>query len=177
MEIKTRNKLVDNVEQFLQKPRGYKKSWLRSLFALLLCTIAFSVIIGLSYTYGPLSGKTSTSLDLVGRFGQASNAQLLNTATYMSIAGLCILIFPFICAMATWLIGINQVSTSKYFHLFLWLSIALAIILSIVCIILIVRASIFNETEFPAPPPEDGGESSRQLSLIKHITNISYIMC
>lgn len=158
--MREKTKLLDNIDNFLQSKNGYKKSWLRSFIAIFLCAICFGVVLGISYNLGPLSNKSfnlsqesyETTLAL------PTNAYLLQCATYMSIAGISIMVFPFICGMATWMIGINQVTKSKYFHLFIWLMVTVAIILAIVSIVFLIRASIFTLNEFPnvAPPTESG---------------------
>lgn len=150
--MKEKMKLLEATNRFLQKERGYKRSWIRSFIAILIFSIIFGVVLGISYNLGPLSGSTAPSgVNYIRILAQASNANLLKVATYMSIAGICLMVFPFICGFATWMIGINQVTKSSYFHLFIWSSVAIAGILALIAMILLIRASIFNFTEFTDP--------------------------
>lgn len=152
--MRERTKLINNVENFLQTKKGYKKSWVRSFLVIILCAICFGVVLGISYNLGPMSGKIAQVNTYEWNLSQ--NGGLLESATYISIAGICIMVFPFICGMATWMIGINQVTKSKYFHLFIWIMVSIAVILAIIAIIFLIRASIFNINEFPntEPPAE-----------------------
>ena len=149
--MKEKVKLIENVNNFLQSERGYKKSWIRSFIAILFLSIIFGIILGISYNYGPLSGIEAPGiLNYVRILALPTNAKLLEVATYMSITGICLMIFPFICGFAIWMIGINQVTKSPFFHLFIWLTILLSALISLICLVLFIRASIFNPHEFPS---------------------------
>lgn len=147
-------KLTNNIETFLQSPKGVKKSWIRTILTMTLCTIMFIIIISLSFQYGPLSGQAQFT-GLGTSFYQVVNAPYLEAGTWIAVSGLCILVIPFIYLFAVWMMGINQVSSSKQFHLFLWIITFILVILALLTMILLIRASIFsiNSTYIQISPP------------------------
>lgn len=166
--INNNKSLWTNIDNFLQTKKGYKKSWIRSFIVILLCSICFGVVMGISYNLGPMSGiDVSTSKDITYSkiLSLPSNAEMLKTATNLSISGICIMLFPFVCGIATWMIGINQVTKSKYFHFLIWFMVFVASILAIIAIAMLIRASIFNYNEFPSSTESDETETTKLLFL------------
>lgn len=167
--MKNKTKLIDNVSNFLHSERGFKKSWMRSFFVILFLSAIFGVILGISYNLGPLANPTIPSgVNYIRTLSLPTNAKFLNVATYISIAGICLMVFPFICGFATWMIGINQVTRSSFFHLFIWLCIGIAGVLAMIALVLFIRSSIFNANEFPNT---DVSTSSYVSDLMKGIIN------
>lgn len=145
------NNLMLNIHNFLEKPKGYKKSWYRIMICLFISVIFISIVLALSYTYGPVQSTPPTepetfsinySLYLIRAFSE--NTGYLNSATYISFAAIILMIFPFICWIAIWTIGINQTGKSKIFHLILWITTFIVILLTFVSVILLIRSCIIS---------------------------------
>lgn len=157
-------KLTNNIETFLQSPKGVKKSWIRTILTMTLCATMFIIIISLSFTYGPLSGQAQWTNGLGSSFYQVVNAPFLEAGTWIGVAGLCILVVPFIYLFAVWMMGINQVSSSKQFHLFMWIVTFIMVILALLAMVLLIRASIFSlNSEHIKPPVEESTETTKSF--------------
>lgn len=153
-------KLADAAEQFLQTKKGYKKSWMRSLFGMIIAAIMIGVVMGFSYNQGPLSGISIDAKDYNSiAHNLSKHPDLINSATYICYAVIACFVAPFICGMATWLIGINQVTKSKYFHIFMWTMVLIAIILATIALIMFIRSTIYLPQGVPQDAEASGGES------------------
>ncbi|MGL4947975.1 MAG: hypothetical protein ACRC42_01135 [Mycoplasma sp.] len=156
-----KTKLSTNVENFLQSPKGYKKSWFRVIAISTIAMIIFSIILGLSYTYGPLSipppppeePDAETFRFPLDKILQ-ENPYFINTATWLSIAGFAIVGCPLIYVFAVWIVGVNKPSRTPYFHIFLWLVTFVLSVLAVVALIFFIRATIHN---LVVDPGETGG--------------------
>lgn len=159
-------KLTNNIETFLQSPKGVKKSWIRTILTMTLCATMFIIIISLSFAYGPLSGQAQWTEGLGSSFYQVVNAPFLEAGTWIAVTGLCLFTIPFIYLFAVWMMGINQVSSSKQFHLFMWIITFIMTIFALLAMILLIRASIFSlNSEYIKPPAEESTETTRSLII------------
>ncbi len=84
-----------NTEEFLQQPKGIKKSYLRVLAFYLVAILGFSIFLALSIQFGPFLNSNSDK----GGFSQYlhTNAHLTNAVGGMSIFGFCLMAAPFVC--------------------------------------------------------------------------------
>ncbi len=150
--MKNKIKLVDATENFLTSKKGYKKSWVRSFLVIFLCSVVYGVVLGYAYNVAPFTSVSYPS-DLTNLgYRMSQNADLMRAATYLSYAGIAVYCTPFISGMATWLIGINQVSKSKYFHLFMWIMVMISALLAMIAMILLIRSTIYIATGMSTPP-------------------------
>lgn len=130
-------------EEFLQQPKGVKKSYLRILFFYIFLIIGYSIFLALTVKYGPF--KNDSIVDSIGFSKNLfSNKDLSNAVTIISIISFVFMVLPFICLFSLWIIGINQVSKSPYFHFFLWLTCVLLSIILIIVMIIFIRATLYN---------------------------------
>ncbi len=163
--MKDKIKLTDATEKFLTSKKGYKKSWVRTFLAIIFSSIIYGVVLGYAYNVGPFSEITYKNdlHDIAYRMAQ--HADLMKTATYLCYAGIAIYCAPFISGVATWLIGINQVSKSKYFHLFMWFMVMVSAMLAIIAMVLLIRSTIYYPTGMEAPQTEQH-ESLEMLMML-----------
>ncbi len=153
--MKNKIKLTDSAESFLTSKKGYKKSWVRTFLGIIFCSIIYGVVLGYSYNNGPFSGVTPpTDLNDLS-YRMSFHTDLMKSATYLCYAGIAIYCTPFISGIATWLIGINQVTKSKYFHIFMWLMVMLSALLAIIAMIFLIRSTIYYPTGMSAPAPAE----------------------
>lgn len=130
-------------EEFLQQPKGVKKSYLRIFFIYLISIIGFSIFLSLSHIFGPFGGGSEiTGSQLSKAF--FINSVISNAVSIISITSFCLMIFPFVCLFSLWIIGVNQVSKSPYFHFFLWMICFILISLLLITLILFIRASVYT---------------------------------
>ena len=136
-----KTKLMTNIDSFLTSPKGYKKSWFRSFFGMFFVIVVAAVILALTFSFGPNSSA-------VGKFHEnlsySGVQNWLESSTLLSYVSLGILTLPFIILFSFWIIGINQTSKSRFFHLFMWLVVALSILLIMIALVLFIRCSITN---------------------------------
>ncbi len=156
----------NNVEEFLQQPKGVNKSWFRTMMVFIIAIIGFGVLLGLSMNYGNFLGKNPNALSAPitsWMRNLTDNASLTNAVGIISILSFCLIALPFVCWFSLWMIGINQVSKSPFFHLFMWIIASVLMVLLLVCIVMFVRASVFDfnnvapvvpDTQVPAPEEE-----------------------
>ncbi len=137
--------LIDNIESFLQSEKGYKKSWFRSFFGIFFVVVISIVVLVLAGIFGP--GTTSTA-EIATNLALSPNSSYLSAAQLLMYISYGFIGFPFVILFSLWIIGINQTSKSKYFHLFMWIMIFVAIILVLVALILFIRASITNYNSY-----------------------------
>lgn len=138
--MKTR--LLDNIQQFLESKGGLKKSWIRTFIVLFLSLIIASIVLGIGIDYGVDGPKFDSNISLCVNLTQ--NKDLYIIAKDLCISIFVIGIFPIICLFSSWIIGINQTSKSKYFHLFMWFFVFVALVLSITTLIIFIRCCVFN---------------------------------
>ncbi|MGL4952104.1 MAG: hypothetical protein ACRC4L_03930 [Mycoplasma sp.] len=171
-----KTKLTNEVENFLNSPKGFKKSWIRVSIFIILSLAAFITVICLSYTMGPLSIKPIVpeedlpppdeeviaffSSKLSNVLQEQKNTVFINAATWISIAGICLIATPIIYLLAVWIVGVNKPSKTPYFHIFLWLITFIIVVLAFIAVIFLIRASIHNidnsfVEEIPPPPETD----------------------
>lgn len=130
-------------EEFLQQPKGIKKSYLRVFFAYLISIIGFSIFLSLAYIYGPFGGGSEIS-DVSMSKAFFINSVLNRAVAIISIVCFCLMVFPFVCLFSLWIIGVNQVSKSPIFHFFLWLISFLLISLLLITMILFIRSAVYT---------------------------------
>ncbi len=155
--MKNKIKLIDATEHFLTSKKGYKKSWVRTFIVIFLCSVIYGVVLGYAYNVGPFSGNSyPNDLNSLG-YRMSQHSDLMKSATYLCYAGIAVYCTPFISGMATWLIGINQVSKSKYYHLFMWCMVMVSVLLAVIAMIFLIRSTIYFPTGLAAPeaPPAD----------------------
>ncbi len=157
--MKEKIKLTDATEKFLTSPKGYKKSWVRSFLGIILASIIIGIVMGISYNYGPFSSYAADSKNYweLG-YKLAQHKDLMVSATYLCYAVIGCFCTPFICGLATWLIGINQVTKSKYFHLFMWFMIFLSILLAMIALTLLARSCVYPPQGIPPAENSDGSQ-------------------
>lgn len=131
--------LLENISLFLQEKKGYKKSWFRSFFGIFLVIIISVIVIVISNVFNSsMEGSSVFAKNLT------ENSELLIAANIMNYIALGFICFPFIILFTFWIIGINQTSKSKFFHLFMWIFVFLAILLSVISLIIFIRCGITN---------------------------------
>ncbi len=151
------------VEEFLQQPKGVNKSWFRTMMVFLIAIIGFGILLGFSMNYGNFLGKNpdaATAVPGTWAANLSKNTDLNNAVGVISILAFCLIALPFVCWFSLWMIGINQVSRSTFFHLFMWIIASVLMVLLLCCIIMFIRASVFNPADYvPAPSVPDGGDT------------------
>ncbi len=160
--MKEKIKLTDATEKFLTSKKGYKKSWFRSFAAIIFASIIIGIVMGISYNNGPFSGYSPDTTDANYwkdfNFKIYRHSDLMYPATYLCYAAIACFCTPFICGLATWMIGINQVTKSKFFHLFMWFMVMVAVLLSLIALILLIRSCIWDPVGLPPAEDTSGSE-------------------
>lgn len=130
-------------EEFLQQPKGVKKSYLRVVFMYLISIIGFSIFLSLSYIYGPF-GASAENANVAFSKALFINSELSRVVSILSCVSFGLMILPFVCLFSLWIIGINQVSKSPYFHFFLWLTCFILLSLMFITMIIFIRACVYT---------------------------------
>ena len=138
---------IKQTKTFLEKPKGYKKSWLRIFSMFLISIIGFSILFSLTLQYGPYNTTSSVS-EVSFSKNLFANAELSNAVASISIACFVFLVIPLIIIFSLWIIGVNQVSQSPYFHIMLWLIAFILISLLLISIIIFTRAAVYNFNDY-----------------------------
>ncbi len=178
-------KLTVAAENFLSSRKGYKKSWVRSFLGIVFAAILVGIVMGISYNYGPFSNYvavTSENSQGSGAWSQlgyklSHHQDLMRTATYISYAVIACFCTPFVCGLATWLIGINQVTKSKYFHLFMWFMVLLSILLAVVALMLMIRSTVYPIQGIPPAENQDGGGGANSDSSAQTASTVLNLQC
>ncbi len=158
-----------NAEEFLQQPKGVNKSWFRTMMVFLIAIIGFGILLGLDVNYAGFLGTALESGNKTDFISNLSNNQPLTYAVgVISILAFCLIVLPFVCWFSLWMIGINQVSRSPFFHIFMWLIAALLMVLLLICIVMFIRASVFNLNDV-APPQTEAPSEGTTRSLLNNI--------
>lgn len=125
-------RIKEKVEYNLRIPQYYKKTWvvifLVTLFLLLLSSVGIIAI------------KTPTNGNLVQNI--ANNSQWANAACIMDYVAFGLIALPYLFLSACWIVGIDNITKSKHFHLFIWIIYVLAAVLAVIALILAFRAYI-----------------------------------
>ncbi len=84
-----------NAEEFLQQPKGIKKSYLRVLAFYLVAIAGFSIFLALSIQFGPFLNSNPQQEGFSKYL--YTNASLTNAVGGLSIFGFCLMAAPFVC--------------------------------------------------------------------------------
>lgn len=127
---------VQRTEHFLSSKNGYKKSWTRIFLAYGFAIFIFSLFIGLARTWVFADGASG--------IWKENNDTLYytNAGFIIAIIGYSFLVLPIIVILSSWIVGINQTTRSKYFHLFFYTTSFIAIVLALAICVLMIRSSI-----------------------------------
>ncbi len=144
-----KTKLIENIDIFLNKPKGFKKSWVRTLITLFVAFAIAITTLMLILNFGPqASNSLNSNTDLYKNLNQANVLSFVNASNILTYIVFGMIAFPFIVLATFWIIGINQTSRSKFFHLFMWIIAFLALLLALIALILFIRAAITNNNNY-----------------------------
>lgn len=132
------DRLVNNIEVFLTNKNGYKKSWTRIFMVYAICIAVFAVLLSLKVSWIDNHSSSANQYWIKNEehFGY------ITQSFYISITGLCFLGLPILVILSSWIVGINQTTKSKYYHLFFYIIAFIAFILALAVSILMIRSSI-----------------------------------
>lgn len=124
--------LLNNLGDNLQGYKYYQKTWI----VILVSTIILFGLgaIPLGYLFSSHGAATDIVINLNSTFAEVS--KILVYVSYGAIGT----VYLFLAGV--WITGINNITKSKYFHLFLWVAYSIAATLLIIAIILCFRAII-----------------------------------
>ncbi len=132
MENKTKTKVIDQIEYNLRVPAFYKKTWkiiaYVSLFVLLLAAVPIIVT------------KAPTNKSILNALSQ--NYTLAEAGQILSYISFGLIATPYVFLTACWIVGIDNITKSKYFHIFIWVVYSLSSLLSIIGTIISFRGYI-----------------------------------
>ncbi len=130
-------------EEFLQQPKGVKKSYLRIFSIFLFSAIGFSIFLSLTCIYGPFGNSAQIEGNYLSKNFFLNN-DLSYAVSIISIVGFALMVFPFVCLFSLWIIGVNQISKSPVFHFFLWFICAILLSFLLIALILFIRSSVHS---------------------------------
>ncbi len=131
MSLKNINASKD-IEYNLRSPKKYKKTWLIiSLVTTLIILINLIPIIYLNVSH---SNYDDIVLSLNYNFTDA--AKILNYIVFGLIFS------PYLYLCASWIVGIDNITKSTKFHIYIWVVYSLCTILALIAIVLCFRGLI-----------------------------------
>ena len=127
------SKTLAQIEQNLRIPERYKKTWLA-------IAIVSLIILGLSAI--PLACLMAPGLPQTIAANIASNDNFANAAKILVYVSYGLISIPYLYLTASWIVGIDNITKSKYFHLFIWVVYAIVTMLIVLAIIFCFRSYI-----------------------------------
>lgn len=124
------SKTLNKIEQNLRMPKKYRQTWL--IIGLVTIFLLGLTAIPLACLFAKLPQTIEQNILWNANFANA--AKILTYVSYGLIA------IPYLYLSASWIVGIDNITKSKYFHLFIWVMYALAATLIILAIIFCFRS-------------------------------------
>lgn len=122
--------LPKTIEFNLRVPKYYKRTWIAialvTIFLLMLASVSIIAI------YAPTDSRIVSNLNY--------NSGLKNVAAILSYVSYGFIGLPYLFLSACWIVGIDNITKSKKFHIFIWIIYSLSSLISIIGIILCFRA-------------------------------------
>lgn len=126
----TLKRLREKIDYNLRIPQYYKKTWLAILFITIFLLVFAAVAI--------IVVKAPTNETLVKNL--ASNPKWVQAACILSYISYGFIAVPYLFLSACWIVGIDNITKSKHYHLFIWAVYWISALLSLVAIIIGFRA-------------------------------------
>lgn len=130
--LETLKRTKEKIEYNLRIPQYYRKTWI----VILVVTLFLLFLSGV----GLIIIKVPTDPNLVKNI--ASNPNWSNAACIIDYIAFGFVALPYLFLSACWIVGIDNITKSKHFHIFVWIAYVIAVILAIIAIILAFRAYI-----------------------------------
>ncbi|GAA5414802.1 hypothetical protein [Ureaplasma ceti] len=127
------SKTLNEIEAKLRVPEHYKRIWIIIGFVT-LCILALTAI-PLASLYAKLPQTIANNVAYNWNFTIASKV-----IVFVSYGVVCV---PYLYLTASWIVGVDNITKSKYFHLLIWVVYSIAITLIILAIIFCYRAWMF----------------------------------
>lgn len=124
------SKTLNQIEVNLRIPEKYKKTWI-AIGLITIIILAFTAI-PLACLYAKLPQTIESNIKWNSNFAIASKV-----LTFISYG---FVVLPYLYLSASWIVGVDNITKSKYYHLFIWISYSLAAFLIILAIIFCFRA-------------------------------------
>lgn len=122
----------NKIEQNLRSPKKYRITWM--VIGLVTLFIILLNLIPIIFVNVPHSDVTNNILNINSSFTNASN--IINYVVF----GL--LFIPYLYLSASWIVGIDNITKSKKFHLLIWIVYTICACLALIAIVLCFRALI-----------------------------------
>lgn len=123
-------RVKEKIDYNLRIPQFYKKTWIAILFTTIFLLLFAAVAI--------IVVKVPTNETLVKNL--ASNQKWVLAACIMSYISYGFIAIPYLFLSACWIVGIDNITKSKHYHLFIWSVYWISALLSLVAIIIGFRA-------------------------------------
>ncbi|MDE5651469.1 MAG: hypothetical protein K2H80_00160 [Ureaplasma sp.] len=132
MENKGKKRVIDQIEYNLRIPAFYKRTWkiIAYVSLLVLALAAVPIIVT----------KSPTDTSILNALNQ--NHSLALAAQILSYISFGLIVIPYVFLTACWIVGIDNITKSKYFHMFIWFIYSSSSLLSIIGIIIAFRGYI-----------------------------------
>ena len=127
------SKTLAQIEQNLRIPERYKRTWL---------AIAIITILLLALTAIPLASLMAPSLPETIVANIAANNNFAEAAKILTYVSYGLVAVPYLYLTASWIVGIDNITKSKYFHLFIWVVYSIAAMLIVLAIVFCFRSYI-----------------------------------
>lgn len=122
----------EKIDYNLRIPQYYKRTWITILFVTIFLLAFASVAI--------IVVKAPTNETLIKNL--ASNATWAKAACILSYTSYGFIAVPYLFLSACWIVGIDNITKSKHYHLFIWSVYWISGLLSLIAIIIGFRAYI-----------------------------------
>ena len=120
--LETLKRTKEKIEYNLRIPQYYRKTWIVILVVTLF--LLFLSGVGLIIIKVPTDPNWS------------------NAACIIDYIAFGFVALPYLFLSACWIVGIDNITKSKHFHIFVWIAYVIAVTLAIIAIILAFRAYI-----------------------------------
>ncbi|MBU3830988.1 MAG: hypothetical protein H9897_02425 [Candidatus Ureaplasma intestinipullorum] len=119
----------NKIEQNLRSPKKYKYTWLIiGLVTLFIIGLNIVPIIFLNVKH---SDATQNILNM--------NQSYLNASTIINYIVFGVMFIPYLYLSASWIVGIDNITKSKKFHLLIWIIYTICACLALIAIVLCFR--------------------------------------
>lgn len=122
----------NKIEQNLRNPKKYKFTWI--IIGIITIFIILLNIIPIIYTNVDHSSVTNNILNI--------NSSYTNAACIINYIVFGLIFIPYLYLSASWIVGIDNITKSKKFHLLIWIIYTFCACLALIAIVLCFRALI-----------------------------------
>lgn len=113
-EKAAKTRFGEKVSIMLRSKKGLRRTWIIEMVAMIVIIAASAVLIGLLTKYKGVSGKE-------GPIILDSTQKLLKVGLVFAWISLFPCIIPLIYLVTAWFVGINQVASSRIYHMMFWI--------------------------------------------------------